>query len=135
MAILRDSSPIKHLDEDIYRPFHRQLLTRPTRREKQQQQDTTSTANQSSLPRITEIRVHFTFESGPMFYFKRELKSLWQKHYVENNPQMSSVRLSVNSTSNRNLTQLLVKKKPAKELVMYVIPDNATTGNCYTPSI
>ncbi|CAF1657088.1 unnamed protein product, partial [Didymodactylos carnosus] len=86
-----------NLDEDVYGSLHRQLLVRPTRREKQQQQQNTTSS----------------VDPSPM----ANQNILWQKHYVDNNPQMRNVRLSVNSKSNRNLTQLLVKKKPPKELL------------------
>ncbi len=83
----------------------------PTRREKQQQQPT-------SAPK--EIRVYFTFESGPMLNFKRELKNLWDKHYTDNNPLKHDVRLKIGTRSNKNLNQLLVKKKPPKAMLMNI---------------
>ena len=84
-----------------------------TRREKQQQQQPNS--NQK------EIRVYFTFESGPMLNFKRELKNLWDKHYIDNNPMKHDVRLNIGTRSNNNLNQLLVKKKPPKVMLMNVL--------------
>jgi hypothetical protein len=110
---------MEQLDEVVYEKLHRQLLNQPTRREKQQQQQQKSNKN--------EIYVHFTFESGPMLNFKQELKKLWEKHYINNNPIKHNINLKIGTRSNRNLNQLFVKKKPPKSMLMNVIPEDTTT--------
>ena len=114
-------SLMEQLDGIVYRELHRKLLLQPTRREKQQQSIGLN-GNQQENSNKKEIRVYFTFESGPMLNFQRELKSLWQKHYIDNNPLNNNVRLKIGTRSNRNLTQLLVKKKPPKAMLMNVVP-------------
>lgn len=106
----------EQLDEVTYRELHQQLLNRPTRRENQQQNSNKK-----------EIRVYITFESGPVLRFTRELKRLWDKHYRHNNPLMKNVLLKIGTRSNKNLNQLLVKKKPPKAMLTNAISENATT--------
>jgi hypothetical protein len=120
------TSPMELLDEVMYREFHEKLLGQPTRREKQQQNIALNGNRQLNSNR-KEIRVYFTFESGPMLNFKRELKSLWEKHYINNNPLNNNVRLNIGTRSNRNLNQLFVKKKPPKAMLINVKPEHATT--------
>ncbi|CAF1255117.1 unnamed protein product [Rotaria sordida] len=120
------SSLMEQLDEAMYGKLHRQLLLQPTRREKQQQQPLQEimaiNRNQQQNSNHNEIFVHFTFESGPMLNFKRELKSLWEKHYIDNSPIKHNIQLKIGTRSNKNLTQLLVKKKPPKAMLMNVVP-------------
>ena len=56
-----------------------------------------------------------------MLNFKQELKKLWEKHYIDNNPIKHNVHLKIGTRSNRNLNQLLVKKKPPKAMLMNVV--------------
>ena len=105
-------SLMEQLNEVVYGKLHRQLLVQPTRREKQQDQKNFNKK---------EIRVYFTFESGPMLNFKQELKKLWEKHYIDNNPIKHDVHLKIGTRSNSNLNQLFVKKKPPKAMLMNII--------------
>jgi hypothetical protein len=120
------TSLMELLNEVMYREFHEKLLGQPTRREKQQQ-NIALNGNRQQTSNRKEIRVYFTFESGPMLNFKRELKSLWEKHYINNNPLNNNVRLNIGTTSNRNLNQLFVKKKPPKAMLINVKPEHVTT--------
>ncbi|CAF4365769.1 unnamed protein product, partial [Adineta steineri] len=65
--------------------------------------------------------VHYTFESGPLVNFTKELKHLWNEHYINKNPIKQNIRLRFGTKSNKNLCQLLVKKKPSKSLLRDVI--------------
>ncbi|CAF1475610.1 unnamed protein product, partial [Adineta steineri] len=112
-------SLMEQLDEVVYRELHRELLMQPTRREKQRQSIALNDhQQQNSNPR--DIRVYFTFESGPMLSFTQELKKLWKKHYIDNNSTMKNVHLKIGTRSNTNLNQLFVKKKPPKTMLAYV---------------
>ena len=93
---------MEQLDEVIYKELHRKLLVQPTRREKQQQ-NMALNGNQQEKSNKNEIRVYFTFENGPMLKFQRELKSLWEKHYTNNNPLRNNVHLKIGTRSNRSL--------------------------------
>jgi len=61
--------------------------------------------------------VHFTFESGPMSQFKRELRRLWKKYYIYPGSPMNNVHLQIGTHTNKSLCQLLVKKKPPKSML------------------
>ena len=111
---------MEQLDEVVYKELHRKLLVQLTRREKQQQNMTLNGAPQQN-PNKKEIRVYFTFESGPMLNLPRALKILWEKHYIHNNPLQHNVHLKIGTRSNRNLKQLFVKKKPPKAMLMNVV--------------
>ncbi|CAF3717848.1 unnamed protein product [Rotaria sp. Silwood1] len=117
-------SLMEQFDEVVYGELHRQVLYQATRREKQQelgQLGMTSNANQQANSNQNDIFVHFTFESGPMLNFKQELKNLWKKHYIDNNPIKHNIRLKIGTRSNKNLNQLLVKKKPPKAMLMNAV--------------
>jgi hypothetical protein len=111
---------MEQLDDVVYKELHRTLLIQLTRREKQQQNMTLYGAPQPTFNK-EEIRIYFTFESGPMLNFPCELKSLWEKHYIHNNPLKHNVHLKIGTRSNRNLNQLFVKKKPPKAMLMNVV--------------
>ncbi|CAF4221148.1 unnamed protein product [Adineta steineri] len=109
-------SLMEQLDEDVYRELHRQSLMQPTRREKQKQSIALDDhPQQNNNPR--NIRVYFTFESGPMLKFPQELKKLWKKHYIDKNSTMKNVHLKIGTRSNKNLNQLFIKKKPPKAML------------------
>jgi len=114
-------SLMEQLDEVVYGKLHRQLLLQPTRREKQQQQNMALNINQQQNSNKKEIYIHFTFESGPMLNFNRELKKLWKEHYIDNNPVKHNVHLKIGTRSSKNLNQLLVKKKPPRSMLTNVI--------------
>ena len=112
----------EQLDEVVYKELHRKLLGHPTRREGQQKQKKMAlNENQKQNSSKKELRVYFTFESGPMLNFKHELKSLWEKHYIENNLVKNNICLKIGTRSNRSLNQLFVKKKPPKATLMNVV--------------
>ncbi len=56
--------------------------------------------NQKNSDRST-INIHFTFESGPMLQFNRELRHLWEKYYVYPGSLMNNVRLQIGTHSNK----------------------------------
>jgi len=120
----------------IYQVLHKKLLAQLSRRERQnnqlisndnnilqeqQQQNKSKSSNQSKLT------VHFTFESGPMLQFKRELRRLWEKYYIYKGSRMNNVRLQIGTRSNKSLCQLLVKKKPPKKMLTDVTLRETTT--------
>ena len=122
---------MEQLDDNVYRSLHQQLLSKLTRKEKEhekrQQKSMVPVTNHQATPIKSELHVHFTFESGPMSSFKRELKSLWEKHYVQKNPQMQKIQLKISTRSNRNLQQFFVNKKSPKAMLINIVPTNALT--------
>ena len=67
-----------------------------------------------------------------MLSLKRELKNLWEKHYIQKNPQMQKIQLKISTRSNRNLQQFFVNTKPSKAMLINVVPANATTTTATT---
>ena len=119
---------MEQLDTDVYQELHHKLILQPTRRERQQQQQSEfisnpfqSSTNESPQQQQTwnkkAIRVPYTFESGPMLNFKRELYALWKKYYIYDGSPMNDVTLKVTTRSNKSLSQLLIKKKPSRSLL------------------
>jgi hypothetical protein len=74
-----------------------------------------------------EITVHFTFQNNPMVQFKRELRLLWEKYYIYKGSPMNRIRLQIGTRSNKSLSQLFVKKKPSKNMLVNVESENTTT--------
>lgn len=125
---------MEQLDTDVYRELHHKLIVQPTRRERQQR-DIITDQVQSSTEEIQsrqqdrnkkEIRIPFTFESGPMLHFKRELYHLWKKYYNYDGSPMNNVPLQITTRSNKSLSQLLIKKKPPRSLLVNMAPTNVT---------
>ena len=117
-------------DTDVYQELHHKLILQPTRRERQQQQQqqhsefisnpfqsSTNESPQQQTWNKKAIRVPYTFESGPMLNFKRELYALWKKYYIYDGSPMNDVTLKVTTRSNKSLSQLLIKKKPSRSLL------------------
>ena len=126
------TSLMLQLDDDVYKELHQQLILRPTRREREQE-ETVFVQNQSSSTEIQqqkwnkkEIRIPFTFESGPKLDLKRQLRLLWAKYYKYKGSPMNDVILKFSTTNNKSLNQLLVKKKPIKSML---VNDITTTSN------
>ncbi|CAF1619484.1 unnamed protein product [Adineta ricciae] len=118
---------MEELDQTIYQRFHRHLINKPTRREHQMQQQA-SNISQCQYTNKKAIRVYYTFETGPMLKFSDELRSLWKKHYQDNHPIMKHVAIQIGTISNRNLNQLLVKKKPPEAMLIHVSRNTTTTA-------
>jgi len=120
---------IEQLDTNVYRELHRNLILRPTRQEREQQQRI-MTVNSNQLPsnqiekqreegwNKKEIRVHYTFESGSMLDFKNKLRYLWKKYYIYPGSPMNNVTLKISTGTNKTLQQLLIKKKPPKSMLI-----------------
>jgi hypothetical protein len=108
-------------DEILYQALHKKLLQQLSRREKEYTEfisNGNNTVQKQQPPRNqSRITVHFTFESGPMLKFKRDLRLLWQKFYVYSGSPMNNVHLQIGTRSNKSLCQLLVKKKPPKNML------------------
>jgi hypothetical protein len=123
-------SLMEELDNDVYRELHQKLILQPTRRERVQN-DTFLHHNQHLAKEMQqqqwnkkEIRVYFTYESGPMLTFKCELRRLWKKHYIYDGSPMNDTTLKISINTNKSLHQLLVKKKPARSKF---VNNNTTT--------
>ncbi|CAF1623403.1 unnamed protein product [Adineta steineri] len=122
-------SLMEQLDNDIYRQLHDKLIRLPTRRErKRQQQQQQMDSDPSELEQKTwnkkEVRVHFTYSSGPMSDFPQKLRQLWNKYYVYPGSLMNNVTLKIGSGTNKSLQHLLVKKKPPKSMLINIDPTN-----------
>jgi hypothetical protein len=121
-------SLMEQLDNDMYMELHHTLIHQPTRREREQQQkDMVYDQYQSSSREIQqqgwdkkEIRVPFTFESGPMLDFQRELRRLWKKYYLYNGSPMNDVTLTIVTRINKSLGQLLIQKRPPKSMLINI---------------
>jgi hypothetical protein len=104
--------------------LHHEMLHQLTHHEKQHQievmhhrqhQQQQRQQNQSLTKR--EIRVSFTFESGPMLNFKGALDHLWKQHYHYHGSSMIDVKLKIGTVQNKSLSHLLIRKKPPKSLL------------------
>lgn len=107
-------------DEIKYETLHKTLLGQLSSRQKQYLElisnDNCSEQKQQRL-NPSRIIVHYTFESGSMLQFQRELRRLWEQFYVYPGSPMNNIRLKIETRSNKSLCQLLVKKKPHKKLL------------------
>lgn len=133
---------LEHLDNNVYQLLHQEMIARPTRREKEKRITHTNERNSSNPYEHTtkewkrqEIQVSYTFESGPMLAFKRELRQLWNKHYIYQGSLLNNVRLRIGIRSNKSLNHLLVKKKPKRDMLVDTMfntntyRSNTTTSN------
>jgi hypothetical protein len=116
-------------NEMIYQALHKKLLTQLSRRQRQYIELISNENNilQPQQQNQSKITVHFTFESGPMLQFKRELRRLWEKYYIYPGSRMNNVRLQIGTRSNKSLCQLLVKKKPPKNMLTNITSTATTT--------
>lgn len=108
-------SLLEQADNGVYKDLHQRLLDRPTRRERELEEEIYPQEQQKWNKK--EIRTYFTFESGPMLRFKRELHALWKKSYLYPGSPMKDVNLKISTRSNRSLNQLLIKKRPCRTLL------------------
>ena len=130
-------SLMEQLDNNLYAEIHHRIIHQLTRREKRQQrEDMRYRRSQLLFDEIQdqqpvspspvakkEIHVSFTFESGPMLDFKRELDCLWKQYYHCNNSLLNDVQLKISVRPNKSLSQLLIRKKPSKSML-----SNAPSG-------
>jgi len=61
--------------------------------------------------------VHYRFETGPLLKFNHEFRKFWKKHFCYQESSLNNVRVILGTRTNQSLERLLVKKKPAKELL------------------
>jgi hypothetical protein len=125
---------MEQLNNNMYMELHHTLIHQPTRRERIQQQKDMLLRDQyqfSSSKEIQEqtwnkkeIRIPFTFESGPMLDFQCELRRLWNKYYIYNGSPMKDVSLTIVTRINKSLSQLLIQKKPPKSMLINVDSTN-----------
>ena len=111
------SSIITQSDNNTYIELHQKLLNQPTRRERELRniisdptQFSPNLLEQRQSYNKKEIRVSFTFESGPMLDFKREFRRLWKKHFIYPGSVMNSITLKIDAQTNKSLSQLLIRK-------------------------
>ncbi|CAF4344610.1 unnamed protein product, partial [Adineta steineri] len=102
-------SLMNELNDDIYRELHHKLVAQPTYRERERERQ---------IFNKKEIRVLFTFESGPKLQMKRELHRLWKKYYIYEGSLVNDVKLKFSSKSNKSLNELLVRKKPPRSMLV-----------------
>jgi hypothetical protein len=127
---------MEQLDNDKYMELHHTLIHQPTRRERIQQQkdmllhdqyqsySSKEIQQQQQACIKKEIRIPFTFESGPMLDFQCELRRLWNKYYIYNGSPMKDVSLTIVTRINKSLSQLLIQKKPPKSMLINVDSTN-----------
>lgn len=122
---LMEQQQQQQLNKDMYREFHHQLLHRSTRREKKHQQNQMTYLQHSQQPwNKNEIHVTYTFESGPILHFKRELKRLWKQYYIYDGSPVKNVLLKIGTRTNKSLSQLLIRQKPPKSILTNVSSTN-----------
>ncbi|CAF1682701.1 unnamed protein product [Rotaria magnacalcarata] len=90
-------SVMENLDNIMYEQLHRTLLYQPTIKERQQHQHEQQQQNIQSK----DLFIHYTFESGPLVNFTKELKHLWNEHYINKNPIKQNIRLRFGTKSNK----------------------------------
>ena len=123
-------SLMEQLDNNLYAEIHHRIIHQLTRREKRQLREDMryrrsqllfdDTESQQQVPSPVakkEIHVSFTFESGPMLDFKRELDRLWKQYYHYSNSPLNDVKLKISARRNKSLAQLLIHKKPSKSML------------------
>jgi hypothetical protein len=126
-------SILQQVDDTIYRLLYKTLLAQPSRREILKNEQI-SNYNEIFMEQSYQaehceqkITVHFTFQSGPMLQFKRKLRLLWEKYYIYKGSPMNNIRLQIGTRSNKSLSQLFVKKKPSKNMLLNVQSHNTAT--------
>jgi hypothetical protein len=103
-------STLIHAYPETYLRFHRALLQKPTRRE---MRHNISLRHDQPVGRNTkEIRVPFTFETGPSLCLAREIHRLWKQHYCYHGSPMNDIRLLMIKRTRKTLEQWLIRKKP-----------------------
>ena len=110
-------SSMQQLDNNTYIELHQKLLHQPTRREREVRNIISDPTEFSPNPleqrqsyNKKEIRVTFTFESGPMLDFKRGFHRLWKKHFIYPGSVMNNITLKLDAQTNKSLSQLLIRK-------------------------
>ena len=114
----------------IYQALHKTLLAQLSRRERQKNELMANDNNilqRQHLQNQSKMTVHFTFQSGPMLQFKQELRCLWEKFYVYDGSRIKNVHLQIATRSNKSLCQLLVKKKPPRNMLTNIASTVTTT--------
>jgi len=101
-------SIVEQINNDLYMHLHLELLHQLTGREKQQQQP---------IINKRQIRVPFTFETGPILQLRRELHQLWKKSYGNQESSTNNLILKLEPRINRSLSQLLPSSKPSRTLL------------------
>jgi len=107
-------SLIEESNNDSYTNFHLELIHQPTGSEKRQQQEQ---QQQQLLLNKREIRIPFTFETGPLLQIQRQLEQLWQKFYRNQDFSKNHIHLKIQTRTNKSLSQLLTTSKPSRSLL------------------
>ena len=122
-------SLVERLDNNVYIELHQKLLHQPTRRERELKYIMSDPTQVSPNPleqrqsyNKKEVRVSFTFESGPMLDFKRGFHRLWKKHFIYPGSVMNSIALKIDVQTNKSLSQLLIRKKPPRSMLTNADP-------------
>ncbi|CAF4223106.1 unnamed protein product [Rotaria sordida] len=107
------------LNSEAYQILHHTLLYKPTRRENKTniQSNEKSIEKQTTYEHKGQIYLHYTFETGPLLDFKKEYRKLWQKHYVYPGSRCKNTRLILGTLLNRTLQNLLIHKKPKRDML------------------
>jgi len=90
-------SLIKASNNDLYTNVHLELIHQLTGSEKRQQQ---------LLLNKHEIRIPFTFETGPLLHIRRELHQLWKKSYENQGSSKNDILLKLQTKTNKSLSQI-----------------------------
>jgi hypothetical protein len=102
-------SLMEQLDNDIYQKLHLNLLHQLTRKERGERKPTISDSNQLAQQQNQqqqqdcnkkEIRISYTFESGPMSSFKKEFRHLWKKYLLYPGSPMNNATLNIGIQTN-----------------------------------
>ena len=64
-----------------------------------------------------------------MLKFNQQLRRLWKQHYIYKGSRMNNVHLIIGTQSNKSLCQLLVRKKPSKQMLTISTELQNTIGN------
>ncbi|CAF4821807.1 unnamed protein product, partial [Rotaria sp. Silwood2] len=112
---------------EAYQNLHHTLLYKPTKRENKTnvQSNDQLIENQTTYEHKDQIYLHYTFETGPLLDFKKEYRKIWEKHYVYPGSRCKNTRLILGTLLNHTLQDLLIHKKPKREMLTRMQP---TTG-------
>ncbi|CAF3826187.1 unnamed protein product [Rotaria sp. Silwood1] len=97
---------------------------KPTRRENKNnvQSNDQFIQKQTTYEHKDQIYLHYTFESGPLLDFKKECRKIWQKHYIYPGSRCQNTRLILGTLLNRTLQNLLIHKKPKRDMLTTMQP-------------
>jgi hypothetical protein len=118
---------LKQLDEQAYKRLHQKLLHPKAKKQKELNESTTDPVGN---PRVLQKKVwdrtvmypKYTFESGTTLQFSKQFYSWWKKNYQYAESSVKNVKVRLIPKTNHTLAQLLIHKKPQKDILTRMEP-------------